>query len=133
MNRLIGELARVCGNYLLQEKWLIAPSLRVGHQWVDCVTLAGAAVVNLRLKTLKRTALDLAGPEMARRGLALVSRLGITVVVAEILQRLGSDPQTYFATVRPGPTLTRSMAGAVEALRLAGLAETGIDTGCFEV
>ena len=35
MNRLAEALARVCRENLLAEKWLIAPSLRVGYQWLD--------------------------------------------------------------------------------------------------
>ena len=68
VNRLARELARICQERLLEEKWLIAPSLRVGHQWIDTVTLANGPVLNVRIKTLKALALDLAGPEMARAG-----------------------------------------------------------------
>ena len=35
MNTLASELATVCRDHLLSEKWLIAPSRRVGHQWLD--------------------------------------------------------------------------------------------------
>ena len=56
VSRFIQELARVCREHLLEEKWLIAPSRRVGYQWLEAVTRAGQAAVNVHVKTLRRLA-----------------------------------------------------------------------------
>ena len=45
LNKLTQEISLVCRDHLLEEKWLIAPSLRVGHQWLDNVALNGRPVV----------------------------------------------------------------------------------------
>ena len=37
MSRFTQSLAKTCQENLLTEKWLIAPSLRVGHQWLEAV------------------------------------------------------------------------------------------------
>lgn len=68
MSLLIQWLARICREHLLDEKWLIAPSLRVGHQWVDAVVRNGQPAVNVRISTIKGFALDLAASEMAAKG-----------------------------------------------------------------
>jgi hypothetical protein len=60
LNRLLYGLARICRERLLEEKWLIAPSLRVGYQWLDTVTRSGQATINVRVKTLKGMVLDIA-------------------------------------------------------------------------
>lgn len=41
MNRLCRELAAVCRSAPLDEKWLLASSIRVGQQWLDQVAWAG--------------------------------------------------------------------------------------------
>src|SRR5574340_93465 len=64
MNRLSDNIGKVCRQSLLVEKWLIAASLRVGHQWVDAVVRSGQPAVNVRINTVKGFALDLAAPEM---------------------------------------------------------------------
>ena len=58
---------------MLAEKWLIAPSRRVGNQWAECVARSGQAAVNLRVKTLKSLATELAGQEMLAQKVKLVS------------------------------------------------------------
>jgi hypothetical protein len=60
VNRLTKSLADVCTHNLLAEKWLIAPSRRVGHQWLEAVTRSGTPVVNVHVKTL--TSIHLAIP-----------------------------------------------------------------------
>src|SRR5208337_1250895 len=95
VNRFARELARVCQQRLLDEKWLIAPSLRVGHQWLDIVTLANGPVLNVRIKTLKGLALDLAGPEMARLGVSLITATGSLIFVDRIINRLRSSSTGY--------------------------------------
>lgn len=133
MNTLLSDLSHICVENVLREKWLMAPSLRVGHQWVDSLTRHGTPVMNLRIKTFKGTALDIAGPEMARRGVSLISDLGGTIFVDRILNRLRDNPAGYFASLPPGPALSESMFSAVKALRLAGLGIEELDEKCFEV
>ena len=41
MNRLTTALSDLCRRHLLTEKWLLAPSLRAGHQWLVAVTRGG--------------------------------------------------------------------------------------------
>ena len=53
MNTLIEHLAEACRDHLLGVKWLIAPSRRVGHQWLDQVARAGAPVVNVHVQTIR--------------------------------------------------------------------------------
>lgn len=132
MNRLATELARICRERLLDEKWLIAPSLRVGHQWLDIVTLAGGPLLNARIKTLKGLALDLAGPEMARQGVSLITATGSLVFVDRILNRLPESSSGYLSSLPPSPTLSKTVCSTIDALRLAGLSEADLRPQCFE-
>ncbi len=133
MNTFLSELSQYCAENILREKWLMAPSLRIGHQWVDSLTRSGSPVLNLRIKTLKGTALDIAGPEMTRREVSLISDLGGTIFVDRILHRLRNNPAGYFASLPPGPALSESMFSAVKALCMAGLGVDRLHEQCFEV
>jgi len=132
VNQLISELSRVCKDYLLQEKWLLAPSLRIGHQWLDSVTVAGQPAVNVRIRTLKGLALELAGPEMARLGVSPVASIGAQIIACSILGRLQTAPSGYLASLSAGPTLAQTLAAALNTLRLAGFGAAELDPSCFE-
>ena len=132
MNVLVRELSRVCQEHLLAEKWLLAPSLRVGHQWLDTVTLAAGPVLNVRIKTLKGLALDLAGPKMAESGLSLITATGSLILVDRILHQMRSTSSGYLSSLPPSPTLSRTVYSAIDAIRLAGLNADDLHPQCFE-
>lgn len=132
MNRLARELSRLCQEHILEEKWLIAPSLRVGHQWLDIVTLAAGPVLNVRIKTLKGLALDLAGPKMAESGFSLITATGSLILIDRILNQLRSSYSGYLSSLPPSPTLSRTVCSAIDAIRLANLNANDLHPQCFE-
>ena len=69
-------LAMACEKHRLAEKCLVAPFLRVGHQWLDAVVHSGQPAVNVRINTMKGLALDLAVPEMAANAATLIESEG---------------------------------------------------------
>src|SRR3954464_6884777 len=97
MNCLTHALATVCSQNLLDEKWLIAPSRRVGQQWLESVTRSGQPVVNARIKTVTSLAIDLAAEQMASNGVTLVSAHGANFLLARILHRLRSTALSYLS------------------------------------
>lgn len=121
MNRLVQSLQDFCRGHLLEEKWLVAPSLRAGHQWVDALTRSGGPVLNIRCVTLRGMALDLAGPTLASRGLRLVSPRGSAVLADGILNRLKRQSPTYLTKLTLTASLAQSVAATINDLRLAGL------------
>jgi hypothetical protein len=62
-NRFVDSLADYCGAHVLTEKWVLAPSLRVGHQWLESVARRGQPVLNAHVKSFQSFALDLAAAE----------------------------------------------------------------------
>ena len=68
-NVLVRELSKVCREHLLEEKWLLAPSLRAGHEWLAAVAQAGQPVVNAHVQTVVKVALGLAAPLVADKRL----------------------------------------------------------------
>src|SRR5438067_6508041 len=100
MNRLTEALADVCRQQLLTEKWLIASSIRVGYQWLQVVSRSGQPAVNVRVRTPKGVALELAAPELARRGATLVSSRLAALIVDRIFRDL-RPRLSYFSKIEP--------------------------------
>ena len=71
-----GELrwtADWCRNKLLDEKWLLGPSLRVVNQWKDRIAFSGTKTVNLHSKTIRSIVLELVTDQLDERGLRFAS------------------------------------------------------------
>ena len=100
LNRFTTALRDLCATEILEEKWLVAPSRRVGRQWLDTVTRAGQPVLNLRLTTLPHLALELAAPELERRGLRLLRGARAEVLVGRLWAALRAGQGGYLARHR---------------------------------
>ena len=71
-----------------ETKWLVAPSYRVGHQWIETLVRSGPPVVNLHAATVLRLAPDLVGSELTEDGLMLAGRSVASLVVDAAWERL---------------------------------------------
>ncbi len=131
MNRLTQALADICRDRVLDEKWLIAPSLRTGHQWLDAVTRSGQPVLNVRTITLRALALDLAGLEIACKERRLVSARGASLIIDRILNRLKQQSPAYVTKLTITPSLSQTVYSSINDLRLAGLTADTLDRQTF--
>ena len=129
MNRLTQEIGQACRELPLQDKWLICPNNRIGWQWLESAARAGFGLVNLRPRTLRTVALDLAKGPMAREGLVYLHDRGAVLVVEKIREEMG-DRLSYFPSSQTGlgPLLHKALAD----LRLAGLGPGDLEQGRFE-
>src|SRR5688572_3598296 len=115
-NRL-HTLAGVCTAHVLATKWLLAPSHRVGHQWIETLVRSGQPVVNLHSTTLLRLGLDLIGSDLAVAGLTLASsELGPLVVEATWSQL---KPDGYLGRLESSAELSAAVFNSLLSLRLA--------------
>lgn len=133
MNHIVSNVTEICRAKLLQEKWLIAPSLRVGHQWVDAVVRNGQPAVNVRINTVKGFALDLAAPEMAAKGAKLIVADGAAILVDAIASRVLQRKSAYLSNLQPSAGLSQTMLSAIETIRLAGMDAKMLRRDAFEV
>ncbi len=135
LNRLARELAAALKERPLQEKRLLAPSLRVGYQWLDAVARAGRPTLNARVTTLYHLALELAAPAMQADGLTLLRGMREEVIAALVFSRLrkAARGRGYLSGLKPGPGLTRAVRAVLRDLRVAGLSPRDLDASGFEV
>src|SRR6266852_3847346 len=132
MNRLAEALAQVCREHLLAEKWLIAPSLRVGYQWLDAVAFGGQPVLNTRVNTLKGLAIDLAAAVLAERNLTVASVRCGAMVVDKIIGQLRQDGHPFLSRLNPGTGIAQAFHATIDSIRLAGLSGADLAARHFE-
>ena len=133
LNRFSRALSDYCREQPLREKWLVAPSLRVGFQWLDRVARAGRPVLNVRVTTLSHLALELAAPRMEREGVKYLRGVRAEVLAGEVFGRLKGEGAGYLSGLTPTPGFARSLLRAIRDLRLAGLAAKDLMDPAFEV
>lgn len=133
MNLFDTQLAAICKDYRINPKWLIAPSMRVGFQWLDNVTRSGQPVLNVRVKTLHRAALDLAMHELDQTGKTYIGRLRTELLVSSIFSKLKEVGQGYFTALEPSRGLIQAFMSTINDMRLSGLKAADLDPDVFEV
>jgi len=136
-SRFIENLREICRLRILDEKWLLAPSLRVGYQWVDQVARSGQPALNVRVKTTRQMALELAAAEMDRLGVSLIGRAEQEVLVGRLLLQVqaarGHEARGYLPRVEEaGLGLVRIVLASLMDLRLAGKAAEDLPPDAFE-
>ncbi|MFV1967417.1 MAG: PD-(D/E)XK nuclease family protein [Pirellulaceae bacterium] len=132
-SRLVDALAEVCRQHLLAEKWLLAPSLRVGHQWVTTVTRTGQPVVNVHIKTLKSIALDLAARDVSTNNLRLLAGRAGPMLIDRVFQRLKVQGLDYLGTLRASTGLAEVIYRSIQSVRMAGIDLRDVPVDRFEV
>jgi ATP-dependent helicase/nuclease subunit B len=134
-NLLARELGTICREHVLEEKLLLAPSLRTGYQWLDVVALAGQPLLNVRVTSLLHLALELAAPVMAHDGLTFLRGLAEEVMTARVFASLKEQANAtgYLTSLEASPGLIRSLRSTLADLRLAGLIAKRLKAGSFEV
>jgi ATP-dependent helicase/nuclease subunit B len=136
MNRFESALAQACRAQRLAEKWLLAPSLRAGHQWLQTVAASATGVVNVRLKSLKAFAVELAGATLAADGRTLISSSMGWVLIGRALESLRSQSghrPGYLSALQPSLGFVQSLWRSIQDLRLAGVGARTIRPAQFEV
>ena len=134
MNTLCRSLAAALEEHVLEEKWVVCPSLRAGQQWLDRLARAGHRVINAHPKPLRSLALDLAGPRLAREGLELAGSAAEELIVDGVwLDLRGENAGGYLGELAPDIGLSRALHGTLRDLRLAGLDSRDIHAEGLEV
>ncbi len=117
----------------LAETWLLAPTRRIGMQWLDAEARAGSPVLNVRVKTLQNLAMDLAAPALQAQGRSILRGYGQEFLVEQLLAGLRDSPHSYLSQVVPSYGLIQTLTRALGDLRLAGIRAEDLEPRDFEV
>ncbi len=132
LNRFTSDLRDICADAPLKEKWIIAPSLRVGLQWLEAVAASGQPVLNVHIKTLQHVALDLAAAEMNTRGLRFLRGVEAELIAYRVFALLAASCPGYLSTLTPSPGLIGRLMHTLQDLSSSGLNAGDLAPGHFE-
>ena len=116
-HRLLAALTDFTSAY--SEMVLISPTYLAG----EGIAHRKSGIAGLHRATLIQFAAELARPEMAIRGLAPLSALGVEAIAARVIHaERESRPLAYFESVAAMPGFARALARTLGELRLARVA-----------
>lgn len=128
MSALLADLAAAVKRYPWQEKLLLVPSLRDGHQLLEALAREGTAWANLRPIAPLGLAVDLAQHRLRSQGWTLASLDQLLGVLEQVLAVFQEQQQLrYFKPLQDKGILGRVMLNSVLDLRLAGVDPDSID------
>ena len=133
MNTFIAALAGFSASHPLDEKRLVAPSRRVGNQWLDAAARAGQPLLNVRVETLGSLALDLAAPALADAGLTRTPRRAEQLLIDRVLRALLREGRLpWLSRAKPGAALAATVLASLTEVRQQGVPEDRLRTGVLE-
>lgn len=102
-------------------KWVVVPSLAVGHNIAERLVSEGNAWGNLRFATISDLAARVAGPELAREGKTLVDPSVGAALALELLRDLPATLPAYFRPIAEQTGVAEALWATISELRLAGI------------
>ncbi|MBN1289673.1 MAG: PD-(D/E)XK nuclease family protein [Actinobacteria bacterium] len=132
-DNFIKRLATLLEDEPLREKWLVAPSIRVGYQWLDRVARSGQPVFNTRIKTIPALVLEIARPLLEKRGGDYIGPEPAKFIVAGLLESVMEEEGSYFGKLERSWKLIQVIQRAISDMRLAGLSSHDLKSAPFEV
>jgi len=131
MNVLVAALARACADRPFADKRLLAPTLRVGRQWLDAAARAGFPALGCRVETLRSLAVGLAAPELAARGLSLAPRRAALLLAAAAAAAPGRRLR-YLGEAAARTGFPAALLASLTALRLCAVPARRLRRGVLE-
>jgi len=123
-------LTDVCRAELLTTKWLLAPSHRIGRQWIDTLVRSGQSIVNLHPTTLLRAAIELISDDLAAEQRTLASGAIGALLVEAAWSHLPAEG--YLGRLAPSGNLCAAGFAAISALRMANLTSEQLNASNLE-
>ena len=132
MNTLLSSLAEVCKKHLLDEKILVAPSLRAGRQLCEALARGGGGWVNLRPKTAAGLARRVAGAYLTANSIKVIGGFLTATVMEVVFRELEEKGKlSYFARRGKSPGLTRAITSSCLELRSCGVSAATLPENAF--
>ncbi len=129
-NRLLESLAAALPDIALERAtetvadpaWLIAPSRRIGHQWLETLVRLGHGIANVHVTTVSALAFDIVADALAATGTTLAPPRAKLVAVERVLDESRPDLRSFAGAEGSLRRLAERVLSSLESLRAAGLA-----------
>jgi ATP-dependent helicase/nuclease subunit B len=131
MDLFVHQLAALSATETWRTKWVIVPSLGLGHTLAERLVLRGANWANLRFTTVYDLAVRVAGPAMAAAGIEPLNEEIGPALMLQLLLDLPSAAPSYFRTIAEQPAIGAALWSSVQEFRAAGLSANDITANAF--
>lgn len=131
MRTLLSALDQICKNSCFTEKIFLTHSLTQGHQTVLAMALRGIPTINLRLATIKTTALESARLQLSRKNLNPLPDLGLGFIIEDIFLEVLKEKSSYFHGLEVGDGIISALVAALLELRMCGFISNKLDPASF--
>lgn len=103
------------------QTWLVAPSRRVGNQWIETLARIGRPTADVHVTTMSALAYDIVAETLAHDGLELAHPRARLVAVERLLVRSRDELRSFRDAAAMPRRLAERVLRSIEALRGAGL------------
>ena len=132
MNQLHESLDIASKQHVYDEKIILAHSLRVGHQWLDGVSMGGGTPVNVSVSTLMGLVIRMAESQRTAVGATVMNAMRGEYLTGSLFRELAVKENGYILSIAPSSGLVSTMYRMIIDLRLAGLEPDNLDIANFE-
>ena len=114
--------------------WLVAPSRRVGNEWIETLSRTGCPTANIHVTTLSALAYDIVAESLAQASLTLAPRRARLVAVEQLLVEHRDQLRSFAGNSGSGNSgslqrLAERVLHSLESLRTAGLTPAEVTRG----
>lgn len=128
---LVSALGDICREHKTAEKWLVMPSLALGHTIVERLALSGYPSINLRPTTPVHLARTITAPILSARQIAALPDAIGPALIGRLLAELPTAEASYFQELADSPGLAEALWSAILEVRLCGLRPQDLTDGRF--
>lgn len=133
-NRLIESIADTLRRHppvatIPAPTWLVAPSRRVGNQWLETLARTGRPIANVHVTTLSALAYDIVAPALAAASIQLAPRRAKVLTIEHLLVEHRAALASLADATGSVRRLAERVLASIEALRAAGLGPADVGRG----
>jgi ATP-dependent helicase/nuclease subunit A len=132
-NRLIESIAAAlraaATDSIPRSTWLVAPSRRIGNQWIETLARTGTPTANVHVTTVSALAYDIIAAALAAESIQLAPRRAKVIAVERLLVEHHGSLASLGQAGGSVRRLAERVLHSLEALRAAGLTPADVARG----
>ena len=109
--------------------WLVAPSRRIGNEWVETLVRTGRPVANLQVTTVSALAYDIIADDLIATSRVIAPPRAKLIAVERVLREQREGLESFSQSTTSPRRLAERVLHSIEALRGAGLSAAQVGIG----
>ena len=131
MNLFLAQLAELCRTERARAKWVIVPTLTLGHTLGERLALGGNGWVNVRFTTPLDLALPMEAPFLVEGGVDPAPDDIGPALIMRLLLELPPTVPAYFRELAEQPQMAEALWASLAELRMTGVSAAAFPPEAF--